>query len=238
MLDFMKGQGRPVPSWLRRITAKDVYQGPDRWMKRFLSEAIVYPGSGTDISPLRQMEGVAHSFLFLDLSVRLDRIKEAIQGGFVDQDGYPTCRLVGMSEFDPEPILVGGTIHAPQPPADYPEHRFGVWAVLNRLDGGGRVAIMALGAEAIRAISALYPTTPPKGLVVQEHGFYCNPWGSWREPLTRYANEHWATPPEWLILGDHSRFEHRHGHYEPLGEDFAVESMHGDWRVIHHLRGE
>ena len=239
MLDFMKGQGRPVPSWLRRITAKDVYQGPDRWMKRFLSEAIVYPGSGTDISPLRQMEGVAHSFLFLDLSVRLDRIKEAIQGGFVDQQGYPTCRPIAMAEFDPAPFLVGGTIHAPQPPADYHQHRFGVWAVLNRLDGGGRVAIMALGTEAMGAISALYPATPPNGLVIQEHGFYCNPFGSWREPLTRYANEHWSTPPEWLIVGsEQGLFEHCRGQYERLGADLAVESMHGDWRVIHHLRGE
>ena len=238
MLDFMRAHQRPVPSWLRRITAKEVYQGPGRWMKRFLSEAIVYPGSGTDVSPLRQMEGVAHSFLFLDLSVRLDRIKEAIQGGFVDQDGYPTCRLVGMAEFDPEPFLAGGTIHAPQPPADYHEHRFGVWAVLNRLDGGGRVAVMALGAEAMGAISALYPATPPKGLVIQEHGFYCNPWGSWRGPLTRYADEHWATPPEWLILGDHSRFDHPHGHYEPLGEDLCCRIHAWGLAGINHLRGE
>jgi hypothetical protein len=207
-------------------------------MDRFLKEAIVYPGSGTDVSPMRQMEGIAHAFLFLDLSIRLDQIREVIRGGFKDQDGYPTCRLIAMAEFDPAPFLAGATIHAPQSPADYHEHRFGVWAVLNRLDGGGRVAIMALGAEAMGAISALYPATPPKGLVVQEHGFYCNPWGSWRGPLTRYANEHWALPPEWMILGDHSRFDHWHGHYDVLGDDKAVESMHGDWRVIHHLRGE
>ncbi len=239
MLDFMKGQDRPVPSWLQRITTKDVFQGPDRWMKRFLSEAIVYPGSGTDVSPMRQMEGVVHSFLFLDLSVRLDQIKENIQAGFVGQDGYPTCRLVAMSEFDPEPFLARGTIHAPQSPADYHEHRFGVWAVLNRLDGGGRVAVMALGAEAMGAISALYPATPPKGLVVQEHGFYCNPWGNWRYPLARYADEHWATPLEWLIVGrEQGLFEHCRGQYQRLGADLAVESMHGDWRVINHLRGE
>jgi hypothetical protein len=238
MLDFMRAHQRPVPSWLRRITAREVQEGPGRWMKRFLSQTLVYPGSGTDASPLRQMEGVAHSFLFLDLSVRLDRIKENIQVGFMDQDGYPTCRLLAWAEFDPEPFLAEGTIHAPQSSADYHEHRFGVWAVLNRLDGGGRVAVMALGAEAMGAISALYPTTPPKGLVIQEHGFYCNPWGSWRGPLTRYADEHWAEPPEWLILGDHSQFDHPHGNYEPLGEDLAVESMHGDWRVVHHLRGE
>lgn len=238
MLYFMKGQERPVPSWLRRITAKEVYQGPDRWMKRFLSEAIVYPGSGTDVSPMRQMEGVAHSFLFLDLSVRLDRIKEAIRAGFSDQHGYVAYNVLAWAEFDPAPFLAGGTIHAPQSPADYHEHQFGVWAVLSRLDGGGRVALMALGAEAMGAISALYPATPPKGLVIQEHGFYCNPWRDWREPLTRYADEHWATPPEWLILGDDNQFEHQHGHYDVLGDDKAVESMHGDWRVIHHLRGE
>ena len=238
MLDFMRGQQRPVPTWLKRITTREVQVGPARWMKRFLSEAIVYPGSGTDVSPLRQMEGVAHSFLFLDLSVRLNPMKEAIKGGFVDQDGYPTCSLVAMSEFDPDPFLAGGTIHAPQSPADYHAHRFGLWAVLTRLNGGGRVAILVLGTEAMGAISALYSATPPKGLVIQEHGFYCNSWGSWREPLTRYANEHWAMPPEWLILGAHSRFDHPHGHYEPIGEDLAIESMHGDWRFIHHLRRE
>ena len=237
MLDFMRGQERPVPSWLKRITAKDVYQGPDRWMKRFLSEAIVYPGSGTDVSPLRQMEGVAHTFLFLDLSIRLEQMKEAIRGGLKDRHGYMPYSVIGWAEFDPDPFLAGGTIHAPQPSADYHEHRFGIWGVLNRPDGGGRVALMAIGAEAMGAISALYRATPPNGLVIQEHGFYCNPWGSWRGPLTRYANEYWSTPPEWLILGDHSGFDHPHGYYEPLGEDHAVESLHGDWRVIHHLRG-
>jgi hypothetical protein len=238
MLDFMRAHQRPVPSWLKRITANEIQEGPGRWMNRFLSDATVYPGASTDWSPMRQMEGVAHSFLLLDLSVRLDQIKEAIQGGFKDRCGYAPYSVLAWAEFAPEPFLAGGTIHSPQPSDDYHEHRFGIWAVLNRLDGGGRVALMALGAEAMGAISALYPATPPKGLVVQEHGFYCNPWGSWREPLTRYANKHWATPPEWLILGDHSRFDHPRGHYEALGEDFAVESMHGDWRVIHHLRGE
>jgi hypothetical protein len=229
----MKGQERPVPSWLRRITAREVLEGPARWMKRFLEAAIVYPGSGTDVSPMRQMEGVAHVFLFLDLSIRLDQIKENIQAGFEDGNGYMAYSVLARAEFDPEPFLAGGTIHAPQPPADYHERRFGVWAVLNRLDGGGRVALMAIGAEAMGAISALYPTTPPKGLVIQEHGFYCNPWGSWREPLTRYANEHWATPPEWLIVGrEQGLFEHCRGQYERLGADLAVESMHGDWRVI------
>jgi hypothetical protein len=106
MLDFMKGQGRPVPTWLKRITKNDVYQGPARWMKRFLSEAIVYPGSGTDVSPMRQMEGIAHAFLFLDLSIRLDQIREVIRGGFKDQDGDPTCRLVlGRFPETPAPCL-------------------------------------------------------------------------------------------------------------------------------------
>jgi hypothetical protein len=234
----MKGQERPVPYWLQRITAREVQEGPGRWMERFLEAGIVYPGSGVDFSPLRQMEGVAHSFLLLDLSVRLDQIKEAIQDGFKGRYGYAPYSVLAWAEFDPAPFLAGATIHAPQPSAEYHPHRFGVWAILNRLEGGGRVALMAIGAEAMGVISALYPAMPPNGLVIQEHGFYCNPWRDWREPLTRYANEHWSTPPEWLILGDHRRFDHRHGHYEALGEDLAVESMHGDWRVIHHLRGE
>jgi hypothetical protein len=132
------------------------------------------------------------------------RIKEAIRAGFSDQRGYVAYSVLAWAEFDPDPFLTGGNILAPRNPADYHQHRFGVWDVLNRLDGGGRLAIMALGTEAMGSISALYP----------------------------------ATPPEWLILGDNNQFEHPLGHYEPLGEDLAVESMHGDWRVINYLCGE
>jgi hypothetical protein len=239
LLDFIWEQQRPVPSWLRWITKKDVSRGPAPWLPRFLSQAIVYPGSGIDVSPIRQLEGTAHAFLFLDFGVRLDQITDAIQAGFMDQHGCPTCRLLAMVEFDAAQFIVGATVHAPQPPADWQHHRFGVWVILNLLDGGGRVALMILGAEAINALSALYPVTPPKGLVIQEHGFDCNPWGNWSEPITCFADEHWAEPPERLILGKgQGRFCHWFGDYDVLGDDEAVESMHGDWRVIKHLLRE
>ncbi|MGA2081839.1 MAG: hypothetical protein ABSH53_14695 [Holophaga sp.] len=141
-----------------------------------------------------------------------------------------------MAEFDLSPLLAESNIQASQPPADYQHNNYGVWTVLNRLDGGGRVAFMALGAETVNEISALYPTVPPKGLVVQERGFDVNLWGTREKVPTVFGNEHWSTPPEWLIAGKGPGwFDHQHCQYERLEEDHAVESMHWDWRGIHHL---
>ena len=238
MLDFLMDHQKPVPSWLCKITARDVHDGPGRWMKRFLAEAIVYPGSGTDWSPMRHMAGVTHAFLFLDHGISQEQILEAVQSGFKDRDGCVAYRVHAWAEFNPTPFLADSTVQNPRPPADYQCNSYGVWAVLTRLDGGGRVVFMALGAEAIGAISSLFPVVPPKGLVVQEHSFDFNLWGCWQEPLNQYANAHWSEAPEWLILGhDRSRFSHRDSHYEALGEDRAFESSNRDWRVIFRNRG-
>lgn len=232
MLDFLKDYQQPVPSWLRRITVKDVKRGPGPWMKRLLAEAVVYPGSGLDISPIRQMDGVAHAFLFLDLWVGIEQIKQTISA-----EGLSDHELLAMAEFDPSPYTALGNDQAPQTTGDDQRQSYGIWAVFARREGGGRFAFMALGTEAINALLALYPTTSPKGLVLQEHSFDRNPWGEWTGPLNRFAHDHWDTPPEWLILGrDHGSFRHHRGSYESLGEDRAFESMHGSWRVIQQLQ--
>ena len=239
MLDFLRGHRQPVPSWLRRVTVKDVHRGPGPWIQHFLDEAIVYPGSGLDGSPIRQMGGVAHAFLYLDLSVGLAQIKQAIQADGEDQSGLSNLGLLAMAEFDPGPILAESRIHAPQSPTESQHSNYGLWAIFNRRDHEGRFAFMALGGEAIAAISALYPSTPPKGIVLQEHAFDANPWGEWTGPLNAYADEHWSAPPEWLVLGkDRGQFSHHRGRYEPLGEDRAIESTHGSWRVIHKTQTE
>jgi len=238
MLDFLKDCEKPGPSWLRKITAREVHEGPGRWMKRFLAEAFVYPGSGTDWSLMRQMAGVGYAFLYLDHGTSQEQIMDAVLSGFKDRDGYAAYRVHAWAEFNPTPFLADSTVQAPRPPADYQCNSYGVWAVLNRLDGSGRVVFMALGAEAIGAISSLYPVGPPKGLVVQEHSFDFNPWGCWQEPLNQYSNVHWDVAPGWLILGhDRSRFIHRDGDYEALGEDHAFESGNRDRRVILRNRG-
>lgn len=236
MLDFLTAHKQPVPSWLRRITVEAVQRGPATWMNKFLKEAIVYPGSGLDGSPIRQMAGVAQAFLFLDFHVGPTQIKRAIQGEVEVRSGLSSHRLLAITEFDPSPFLTGNTVQAPREHAPSQHSSCGLWAIFDRCDGGGRFAFMALGGEAINAISTLYPSTPPKGLVLQEHAFDVNPWGEWSAPLTTYAHEHWDMPPEWLILGrDRGQFSHPRGRYGLLGEDLAVESMHGSWREIYKI---
>ncbi len=205
-------------------------------MDRFLKEAIFYPGSRMDGSLLRQLEGVAHAFLYVDFGQPLDQIKEAILSEANESSGLSGHQVVGMSEFDPAPLLAYATLQPPEPPADFQNHSYGFWAVLKRPEGGGRFAFMALGAEGMTALSSLYPSTPPKGLLVHEYAFDSNPWREWSAPLTRFAQEHWEAPPEWLISGDRAAFSHRGGDYEPLGQDHAVESEHGSWRRIERLR--
>lgn len=239
MLKFLESHQQPVPSWLRRMTVKDVHRGPDKWMKRFLDEAIVYPGSGTDGSPIRQMQGIAHAFLFLDLFVGLEQIKQTLMVEGKELFGPSRPQLVAMAEFNPVPFLAAGDLQAPGPRDELQRDSYGIWAILDHPEGGGRFAFMALGTEGMNALSALYPSTPPKGIVLQEHSFDSNPWGEWERPITSFAEEHWELPPEWLILGrDRSWFSHRAGHYEPLGEDQAFESMHRSWRVIHKFHRE
>lgn len=239
MLDFMSAYRQPVPSWLRRLTVNDIHRGPGTWMKHFLVQAVAYPGSGMDGSPIRQMAGVGHAFLYLDLTLGLAQIKQAILAEGEDGSGLSGHGLLTMAEFDPTPFLAGGVLQAPRAPAESQHRSYGLWAIFNRRDGSGRFALMALGGEALNAISALYPSTPPKGIVIQEHSFDANPWGEWTGPLTACAHEHWDSPPEWLILGrDRGQFSHHRGRYEPLGQDRAIESMHGSWRVIHKFHME
>lgn len=232
MLPFLEDHRKPTPRWLREITAEGVGKGPERWMDRFLQEAVFYPGAGKDTSLLRQMEGVAHAFLYVDFSHSLDQVKEALLTLTDDQLGPTDYQLLAMAEFDPAPFLVGASWHPPRPLDAWQQQSYGFWAVLARPGRRGRFAFMALGAEGMTALSALYPSTPPRGLVVHEYAFDHNPWGEWSGPLTRFAGEHWATPPEWQIAGNRAAFQHRGGDYEWLGSDQAVESMHRSVRGI------
>lgn len=235
MLEFLAAHRTQAPRWLSRITEVDILKGPGRWMDRILEEAIVYPGAGTDGSVIRQMAGVGYAFLFVDFKPLLEPIKAAILSKVKEKSGLSGFQLVGMSEFDLAPVLAQATM---QPPVSLEMSRaqtYGFWAVLKRPDRGGRFVFMVLGAEGMTALSSLYPSAPPKGLVVQDHSFEINPWGEWSAPLTRFAQEHWEAPPDWLILGDRATFSHRGGDYEPLGQDHAVESEHGSWRRIERL---
>ena len=142
-----------------------------------------------------------------------------------------------MAEFDAQPFLASGDLQASQPPAEFQRNSYGFWAILSRPERGGRIGFMAIGIEAMHALSALYSGTSPKGLVIQEQGLDANPWGHWEEPLNQFAAERWDTPPEWLVLGtSQNRLICRRGDYVALGEDQAVESMNGAWRVIHRHR--
>ena len=231
-LTFLSTQ---TPKWLMKLGPADIQKGPKRWMKDITEVSLFYPGSGLDGSPVRQTNGVFHSFVFSDYGTSKKDVLAELTRLRKTGTGFAHHDLVGLVEFDPTPFVANadpafihqaGNIHQDQAP-------FGIWAVYecNLPDSRQRFSFLFLGVEAIQALAALYPTEAPHGLVVQEHGFGGNCWPSFSAPILKLA-EHWSNFPEVLILGPNHRLSKWHNWSQELCVDVAVEAMHKDVREL------
>ncbi len=238
-LPFLEGYSTPTPVWLRRLTPACIEAGPEPWLDRIAGNALVYPGSGTDGSPVRALNGVVHSFVFMDyLTDPAEVLDEATRPRRVGT-GFAHHRLVGLSRFDPTPILALAPKDAHHPGASRwgLQAPWGLWAVYEDLRPGRkgeRFSFLFLGVEAHAAIAALHPRRPPLGVVCVEHGFGANCYGSHAEPLEARSRQ-WEAPPELLVTGDNWS-PPWHDRLQEIGVDRALESMHRSNRTFHRVR--
>lgn len=224
-----------TPKWLINLSPSDIQQGPKRWMKDITEVSLFYPGSGLDGSPVRQTNGVFHSFVFADYGTEKADVLAELTRQRKTGTGFKHHDLLGVVEFDPTPLVANadpaftqqaGNIHQTQKP-------FGIWTVYEcNLPGSRqRFSFLFLGVEAIQALAALYPTEAPHGLVVQEHGFGGNCWPSFSAPILKLAAQ-WSGFPEVLILGPNHHMTQWHKWSQSLAVDVATEAMHKDVREL------
>lgn len=203
-------------------------------MDHLVKDALVYPGSGLDGSPVRQFNGVIHSFIFADYGIGRQELLEQLRRPRATGTGFAHHDLVALAEFDPVPLVRDAHpafIHEPSGFAQ-PGPPLGIWAVYQGNEGSrARFSFLFLGVEAIQALAALFPERAPRALLVQEHGFGGNCWGNFSEPVMGLAGR-WGSPPEILILGPNHRLDDWRRSGRSLGTDLATESMHRNEREI------
>jgi hypothetical protein len=235
MLPELTFLAHATPTWLMNLNPSDIQKGPGPWMKHLVEDALVYPGSGLDGSPVRQCNGAVHSFVYLDYGTRKAQVVTEMKRQRKTGTGFAHHHLVGMTEFDPTPLMAdanpafihpGENIHQTQAP-------YGIWAVYESIATGPieRFSFLFLGVEAIQALAALYPTTPPRGMVIQEHGFSGNVWSSFSEQVLSLS-ENWSGVPEILILGPNHRLDKWNRKAQLRCVDIATEAMHQEEREV------
>ena len=200
-----------------------------------MKDALVYPGAGMDGSPVRQCNGVIHSFIYLDYHVSKEEIlgeqtrKRRSGRGFAHHD------LVGLVEFDAAPLVQNASREILKQ-GDNPfqiKATDGVWAIFESRDPGPRerFSFLFMGTESIQILAALFPEAPPRAMVVQEHGFGGNCWRSFSLKLIELA-QYWDDTPEILILGPNHGLHEWAINGQSLGTEIATESMHKNEREV------
>ena len=231
----LKHLAHATPAWLTTLHPTDIEQGPGPWMKHLVEDALVYPGSGLDGSPVRQCNGALHSFIYLDYGTPKTEVLAALTKQRKTGTGFAHHHLIGLVEFDPPNLIAKADPRfinrkSKENGAKSP---FAIWAVYETIGSGPaeRFSFLFLSTEAIQSIEALFPASAPRGLVVQEHGFSGNVWPNFSEPILRMS-EKWHGHPEILILGPNHRLDEWHRKALSKGTDATTESMHRDTREV------
>jgi len=76
-------------------------------MRNLAQDALVYPGARLDGSPVRECQGVIHSFIFLDYGTPKAEVMAELTRQRRSGTGFAHHRLVGVVEFDPTSIVTG-----------------------------------------------------------------------------------------------------------------------------------
>ena len=235
MIPALEPLGHPTPRWLLDLTPADIRRGPGPWLEHLVEDALIYPGAGVDGSPVRQCNGVIHSFIFPDYMVSKDEILGELTRARRTGTGFAHHRLVDLVEFDAGPLVEKADPNFVRD-GNNPirtEATDGIWAVFESQRPGPRerFSFLFMGTEAIQTMAALFPRRPPRALVVQEHGFGGNCWRSFSEKIHELS-QHWNDTPEILILGPNHQLHQWRIWGHSLRTDVATESMHQQEREI------
>lgn len=240
MLPFLEPYAAPTPRWLRDLDPATIARGPLPWLDRLAAGALAYPGADLDGSPVRQLNGVLHSYIFMDYMTRPADLEAELTRPRATGTGFAHHRLVGRAGFDPAPVLARapGSARHPAAPRWATQAPWGLWAVYEDTRPerrGERFSFLFLGTEAHEAMAALFPRRGPAAVVVQEHGFGGNCHPSHAEPILELSRR-WERPAELLITGDHPWILPWAPRLTEIGSDLARESMHRNLRVFRLVR--
>ena len=227
----LASEKQPCPDWLQQLA---IPLSPELFkanLRNIFHGSLVYPGAGSDWSPLRQLSGVFHSFVFFDASSsEFFRIKGEITTSAHERlfPYHGHAQLLGSCEVRLESCVsaeqqqqinrrlmkkleesgdIGGAIpHIKSLFAD-PGFLCGeaIWCVYE-CNWGQRISLLYLKQEAILGLAWLRMLTKgsPKGLVLVDHGLGGNFW--WQnlgKPYHRFLMRQLKmAAPKWLIAGN------------------------------------
>lgn len=236
MLPFLDPFASPTPAWLRRLTPAAIQQGPGALLQRLTEKALVYPGSDLDGSPVRQLNGVLHSFIFMDYGTDPQVLKAEMTQERRHGTGFAHHRLLGLSEFDPLPFLkdVPDQFRCPAAGQWAQQRPWGIWGVYEDTRAGRegeRFSLLFFGTEAHEVMAALFPRRAPTALVIQEHGFGGNCRQSHADAVLELAQQ-WESLPELLIMGENTWNRPWPERLVQVGSDVASESWHRNRRTF------
>lgn len=219
--------------WLDEISREDVEKNPLPF-KKILEDSVYYPASGTDGEPVRILNKLSRSFIYVDYNYSLQRLKdEMINHGFRGYEIFAK-RLVKEHEItstsfryheepndedgDPRKPFDNGWVHTPP---------YALWTIWQRLDGFDeehgpkRFSLFNLCADGVASFDALYYNWETKPLVMciirPGTGYGLN-WTDFREPghiMHRLAMKNPAGKPEYLLMESRLPSEDNQGCYWP-----------------------
>ncbi len=238
MLDALAHLAQPTPDWLAALTPDGIQAGPLLWRRQLLEGALVYPGSGDDGSPIRQLSGIVRSFIFLDLDVRKDTFVAEMTKKLRKGEGFAHHRLVGLTEFDAEEFI-GPSLWLLPPealPVEDATPGFGLWGVYETTVRGSpeRFSLLILNVEALSALIALFSWTAPFAIVAQDHGFGTRHWRSFSDRIRRFSRC-WIYLPTLIVVGENNQLGEWTARGRLLSEDRADESVHKQNRLFYEL---
>lgn len=237
MLNKLRFFRQPCPDWLLQMPGELSLPLLRENLSQLLDNALVYPGSGVDLSPIRQTAGIVHSYIFFDCQTELSKMRPLM---YADKVFKGEARLFcDILEFEIASLgLDTDVLHSCQMPSRHnlhesDEHGLGLWCIYDTYEDG-LVSILFIQQEAIEGIASLFIPNriAPRILVLQDHGFSGNCWSSFGEPYHCLISQMGFAWPEILIVGtDFYSFQDKN-YYQAICHDTAVESMHGDRREI------
>jgi len=240
MLRALEPWRTPTPHWLLSLTPADIACGPEPWWPLILENATVYPGSSTeDGSPVRQLVGVTHSFIFPDYGITPEQMLGELYQPCPTGVGFAHHTPVGWCFFDATALLAQAPAAFTIPQEAWPDapRPRGVWAVFETQGPGPRerFSFLFLQADGVQTLAALFPERPPRALVVQEHGLGgMRHWSNYSSPLLELGKR-WDDTPEFLILGPNHRLHPWCVWGHRLTRDYCGESWHHNLREVFHM---
>ncbi len=223
------------PDWLRTMTMDGMkhFLESSTAIKSILENSLVYPGAGTDWSPIRQTIGVNHSYLYFDFMFSNDNqedlpsIPQLLHHCAPLGEEAEGSHCVDVLQFDTH-LLIRNNSPLVQPPdswKDLQQKHEGCWAVYE-LKSGERISLLYLMVEAINGLAELYvPNRISPRIFVQHDQIMGHCWGSFAPPYNRLIRTHGLRWPEFLIVGQERERIGPPDAYRTLCYDQALESM-------------